>query len=319
MLREIACDESGYEGEKLVGGVTDVFAHASIALDEVAAAQCIAETRRRIRSPAMEYKAGHLLREKHRAVLEWLLSPDGPLVGHAHVFLVDKALFLVRTVTAVLLGRDDLGEPLPGGDDIAEVVYRDGPAGFGPGWGAFLEAANDLLRRRDPLDQTSPADAFYERLDQTVLSGASNRLRVAVSRLRESRPAATAYRQRLVAGATAIPVLDPLFPAIRRAVTYWGRDGGQVRVVHDQQNTLSPARIRQLLAAMDTTSGGLVLADSFFDPRVQVADFLAGVARKIASDQLGGHGDAVLVGLLHPFVDALSIWDGDAVLSPGPA
>jgi hypothetical protein len=32
-LVQIACDESGYEGEKLIGGMTHVFAHASVRLD----------------------------------------------------------------------------------------------------------------------------------------------------------------------------------------------------------------------------------------------------------------------------------------------
>jgi len=36
-LVQIACDESGYEGEKLIGGMTDVFAHASVRVDGVSA------------------------------------------------------------------------------------------------------------------------------------------------------------------------------------------------------------------------------------------------------------------------------------------
>jgi hypothetical protein len=34
------------------------------------------------------YKANHLLREKHRATLEWLLA------GYGHVFLIDKAFYV---------------------------------------------------------------------------------------------------------------------------------------------------------------------------------------------------------------------------------
>lgn len=48
-MREIACDESGYEGNRLVGGVTSVFAHAGVALGLPDAAACVAELRRRIR------------------------------------------------------------------------------------------------------------------------------------------------------------------------------------------------------------------------------------------------------------------------------
>ncbi len=74
---EIACDESGSDGENLTGGNTDVFAHAGVSLPLAEAASAVREIRDRIRSPAEEYKANHLLREKHRAVLEWLLAPEG--------------------------------------------------------------------------------------------------------------------------------------------------------------------------------------------------------------------------------------------------
>jgi len=60
-LVEIACDESGYEGQKLIGTATDVFAHASVRLDSQVAAACMREIRDRVRSPAVEYKANHLL------------------------------------------------------------------------------------------------------------------------------------------------------------------------------------------------------------------------------------------------------------------
>ncbi|CAM5746082.1 hypothetical protein [Streptomyces afghaniensis 772] [Streptomyces afghaniensis] len=56
---------------------------------------------------------------------------------------------------------------------------------------------------------------------------------------------------------------------------------------------------------------GLRLVVAREDARVQVADFLAGIARKIASDVLNGRGDPVLTALLRPYVDPGSVW-GDA-------
>jgi hypothetical protein len=87
---EIACDESGYEGDKLIETTTDLFAHASVALDVESAADCIRELRSRIRSPAEEYKANHILRQKHRDVLTWFLGSASPVQGWAQVYLVDK-------------------------------------------------------------------------------------------------------------------------------------------------------------------------------------------------------------------------------------
>ncbi|CCH31787.1 hypothetical protein BN6_45070 [Saccharothrix espanaensis DSM 44229] len=210
---EIACDESGSEGEKLVGGVTAVFAHASVRLDPADAAACLAELRDRIRSPALEYKANHLLRPKHRPTLLWLLGPAGPVLGHAYVQLVDKRAFLLH----------HLGHTPPGP----------------------LEPYNDALRARGPHGS-----------------------------------------------------LDPLFPAIVRAVRHWGDD---VTVRHDFHPTLTASRIARL---HDAAPGlrELTLVDSRADHRVQVADFVAGVARRIAEEESRGHPDPEVARLLRPYV-----------------
>ncbi len=55
MTTEIVCDESGYEGEKLIDTTTAVFAHASVVLDDDAADGCIRTLRAMIRSPATQY------------------------------------------------------------------------------------------------------------------------------------------------------------------------------------------------------------------------------------------------------------------------
>lgn len=276
-LVEIACDESGYEGEKLIGGVTDVFAHAAVALDKETSAACVAELRQRIRSPATEYKANHVLRSKHRPVLLWLLGPSGPLLGQAQVQLVDKAYFLVTQLTGQLIGQP------------ADDLYRAGR--HRAGWDDFLEAANDLLRARDKVD------VLYEALDRLELTGET------VQALRKSRPRAEAL---LREDPPLIPPLDPLMQAIARAVAYWGERSRWVAIAHDRQTTLSPERIAQLQAG--TALARLELVHSFTDPRIQVADFLAGVARKIASDQLKGNDDAELTALIRPYVDPRSVW-----------
>jgi hypothetical protein len=120
-----------------------------------------------------------------------------------------------------------------------------------------------------------------------------------------------------------MPRPDPLIPAIVHAVIRWGDGDNAVAIIHDRQNTLSADRIAQL---KDLFSGpvptvlshsargrlaGLTLVDSSVDPRVQVADILAGTARKIASDELNDRGDAELTALLRPYVDPHSIWGDD--------
>jgi hypothetical protein len=201
---EIACDESGSEGEKLIGGVTDVFAHASVLLSVETAAAIMTEVRRRAPSRAVEYKAYMILRERHRDALVWLLGPSGPLLGNARVFLVDKA-------------------------------------------------------------------HLHDRL------------------------------QAMGAGP-----LNPLFPALESAIAHWSNGGRPVSIVHDRQPALTEKRIAPLKASGRLAA--LRLVDSRDDLRVQVADALAGAARKIASDELNGRRDPELSDLLRPYVDPASVW-----------
>jgi len=267
MVVDIACDESGYEGEKLVGGVTRVFAHASVRIDEAAATACVAELRRLIRSPATEYKANHVLRSKHRPVLLWLLSADGPLAGNAHVYLIDKTFFLVQKLAEVLLPD--------AGVELFEQV-RDRPE--------ILRAANDLLRSRAEEDVETP---FFD-----VLRDSGDRTLEALAAARDQ---AKAFRQ---TQPLTLPILDPLWPAILHSTEYWD---SPVSIAHDRQTTLSPDRIAALKTLATGRLAELTLHESFSHPRVQVADFLAGVARRIAENRLNGQDDPEVTELLQPF------------------
>ncbi|MGX4687901.1 DUF3800 domain-containing protein [Streptomyces sp. JNUCC 63] len=304
-VREVACDESGSDGENLTNGNTDVFAHASVELPMECAAGCVREIRNRIRSPAEEYKATHLLREKHRAVLEWVLCPAGPLYGHARVDLTEKAFFVVDRALELLLG--DPAE--------AAVLFGAGRDAFEEdGWRRFLHAANRLLRARSDGEPEDPVDAFFAAVEVLRRADAPAPAAAVLGRLADGRERAGAYRARVAAGPALIPVLNPLLPAILRTAAQWSAPGHGVRLVHDQQNMLTPDRVEWILRTArqrGVTLDGLVLVDSRQDPRVQLADFLAGVARKIASDELNGHGDPALTSLLRPYVGAASVW-GDA-------
>ncbi|MFC5816974.1 MULTISPECIES: hypothetical protein [Nonomuraea] len=270
-----------------------------------AAAECVRETRARIRSPATEYKANHLLRGKHRAVLVWLLAPSGPIYGRARVFLADKAYFAVRKIADLIAG--DVAYTGAGGDRaLAADLYREGPVSLGPErFTAFLESFNDVMRRR------APAERFFLTVEE--LAGAGGRVGEIMRLLDRSRQPLEDFLER----PGEMPALDPLIPAIMRAVVHWGRDRRPVSILHDEHNGLTEERVAHLKRVVDLA--GLRLADSFHEPRVQVADFLAGVARRIAEDELGGHGDPELVALLRPYVDPASVWGDErswALLRP---
>jgi hypothetical protein len=247
----IACDESGYEGEHLVGGVTAVFAHAGTDLDVAAAEEVVAQLRVRIRSPAQEYKANHLLRTKHRGALEWTLER---MLGHASVHLVDKAFLLARVL-------DGIAPPL------VEVEH--------------------VLRART-LGEVAVTTAALRAVAPAIADAVAER------------------RAAQLAAPPPFPPLDPLPTAIGATVARWSA-AGPVELVHDRQTTLSDARIAALQAAYPALAG-LTLVPSRSDARVQVADFVAGVAYRIAADALAGRGDPELLALLRPYVDPASVW-----------
>lgn len=303
---EVVCDESGSDGENLTGGNTDVFAHGSVSMPTQVAAAHVQEVRDRIRSPATEYKANHLLREKHRNVLEWLLSPSGPIDGHAHVHLTEKAYFVVDRAVDLLLGDGD------GDGTEALTLYRQGRREFGEErWRDFLDAANRLLRVRANGEADGPVDGFFRTVDD--LRRAHPRIEI-LERLAAARPRADAYRAGLLEGPPLIPVLNPLLPAIVHTVAHWSAGGRTVRVVHDRQNLLTEQRIawiEEQTARAGIGFAGLELVQARWDPRILLADFLAGIARKLASDELNGRADPALIALLRPFVGPTSVW-GDA-------
>ncbi|MEV0981427.1 hypothetical protein [Streptomyces sp. NPDC049915] len=299
----VACDESGSDGENLVGGNTDVFAHAGVRLPVGVAEAAVREVRDRIRSPAEEYKAGHLLREKHRAVLEWLLAPAGPLAGQARVQLTQKAYLVVEQAVGLLL--DD-------GDEAARIVFRAGRRAFGDGpWARFLGAANRLLRVRHDGEPQPPVAEFYGAVEALREAGGPAAAMDVLARLADTHARAQAYRDRLLDGPPLVPVLDPLLPAIVRTAVSWSAGGRPVVLVHDRQSLLTEDRIAWIVVTARRHGAaltGLRLVAARDDARVQLADFLAGIARKIASDELNGHGDTELTTLLCPFVAAGSVW-----------
>jgi hypothetical protein len=286
-VAEIACDESGSEGENLIGANTDVFAHAGVRLTVAEAAGCVAELRERIRSPALEYKANHLLRSKNRAALEWLLGPTGPLPDAASVLLTDKALFVAGKVVDLLVDEVPYPECVTRRPDArALALHHDGMRTHGAaGWTEFLRSFTDLLRTSPRHEGTSSAE-FFARAGQFA----------------RARPHIEELRVQLLANPKLVPPLDPLMPALVDTVAHWQ----PAVVIHDEQQSLTPERLDLLLGP----GCDLRFVDSRADPRVQVADFLAGVARRIAEDHLHGHGDGELTGLLRPYVLPASVWAG---------
>lgn len=300
---EIVCDESGAEGEHLVGGETTVFSHSSIQLTSDEAAGILAEVRERIGSPiTTEYKASRLMR--NREVVLWLLAENGPIHGLARVYLLDKAYFVLVLLVDVLMGESTYFTDLPGWPDEtalrrAHALQDEGPRVLGAErWSAFVDAANRLLRARWRRDTGDPSDPMFALLEEDRPNGL-------LGALRSTRERADEYRTWRDAQGV-LSTIDPLIPAVARTIQHWSHDGAAVAILHDETSALTPGRLALLRSQLRLVE--LRRIDSGTDSRIQVADFLAGIARRIAQDALRGTADAEVGALLRPYIDLRSLW-----------
>ncbi len=313
---DIACDESGFTGGNLTG-LDGVFAHATVDLSVGSAAAVIDRIRRNTRAPKGELKANWLLRIECRDEVRWLLGTEGPIFDRAEVLLADTRYFLLTRILDVLLGPDPvLGTDLPGRTPrtraVATRLRLEGPPTYGEAaWQAFLTHAGNLVRMKRRLPASAVQD-FEEILDSLLRSPDPNGVRDGLAELRGRRAVVWSVRQGYRDEPKRTPLLEPLIPALTRAVLRWGARTQHLHVMHDEQSALTPERIDDIAKALATTHPGHTLTvtrtDSLAEPRIQVADLVAGIARRAARGALAGVRDPELIELVAPLIDADSVW-----------
>jgi hypothetical protein len=313
---EIACDESGFTGGNLTFRHT-VFTHASLRVPIETAREEMARLRLRVAAHG-ELKASWLLRWCDDDDLHRLLDPSGLLGDQVRVHLTDTRLFLLCRLADVLLTSGEIsGLDLPGEDtahrEVALELYRQGDTVFGlPRWQAFLIAAGKALRATSRWVPASAVSDFEGELGELAATPAPAPVREALLRLRGAAGRARAVRRSLEVDSRRPPLVEPLLPALTRCVLGWGAEHRDLVVVHDEQSVLTPWRIREIADRLDHAHPGHVLdlrrVDSREDPRVQIADLVAGIARRAAASLLIGRPDRRLIDLVSPLVDPRSVW-----------
>ncbi|MEU4290189.1 DUF3800 domain-containing protein [Kribbella sp. NPDC026596] len=278
---EIACDESGFSGTNLLDPASPVITHASVDLALPAAAEVVAVLRSRFRSRS-EYKSNQLLRPEQRSALEWFLTT---LRGHAHVHVIDKTRYVAARVLELFTGEPSYGDGTSLARDHSDAVLalqrRTG----------FLAAFVDLTRtKRVRLIDHVAIERFFTTMPSDVPElDAVTRAQVedVVLRLIDDDPAIP-------------PPLEPLVPALAETVLFWSAGQRSVAVVHDEQSALTPGRMARLATYLAEAVApapppllSVTQVDSKHDPRVQVADLLAGIARRRSPE---------LVELLEPYL-----------------
>ncbi|WP_127505618.1 hypothetical protein [Actinoplanes solisilvae] len=259
---EIACDESGFSGTNLLRSDAPVITHASVDLTVDEAATLIAS----LRLPPHELKSGPFLRRAGDPLPALLTA----LRGRAHVHLIDKRYFVATRIVDLLLTAPTYaaGTSLtPQHRAVALALLRGGDQ--------FLDAFVDLVRpkRRPPLD-VALARLFRLRdsLARAELDGLDPaHVRSIVTRLDND-------------DRSIPPPLEPLLPALAETVLFWSRGTRPIHVVHDEQSALTADRLTRLQQVLHSAGRplltGLTMVDSRDDPRVQLADLLAGIARR---------------------------------------
>jgi hypothetical protein len=318
---EIACDESGFSGGNLVGrGHSPVFAHASVRIEPGIADELVQHLRREIGARgAGEYKSPEILRPRRRPVLLWFLGPSSPIHKNAYVHLTDTRFFVLARLVDVLLGEQAVrGIVTPGRNartrDMALALYRSGEQSYGTArWQQFLTLSANLFRTNRRWLPKAPVQTFYAAVDTLARSRAPDDVRQVMSLLQRTRPIAEGARASHLDNPKLTPLMEPLLPALNCAVTHWGSYAQSLSVVHDEQSALTPERISDIAMAFTASHPGHRLAgvrfvDSSRESRVQIADFVAGIARRHASDGLNGNADPEITALLSPLIDHESVW-----------
>ena len=307
---EIACDESGFSGSNLLHAATPVITHASVDLRVDEAVELIAALRSGFRCSLEEFKSGQFLRGPGAGdALEGFLAALG---GRAHVHLVDKEYFLVTRIVDLFLAEPSYAAGTRLTQDHrppALALYRAGRAA-GRDWDLFLAAFIDLVRTkrlREPDRRL--VERFFHARDALVRHGFGAPAQDVLDGISPTR--VWAVLTRLTGDDRSIPPpLEPMLPALAETVLFWSGGQRRVLVIHDEQSALTAGRLRRLQQVLADGAGssarvsplaGLVAVDSRDDPRVQVADLLAGVARRWP--------EPVDDGPLQPFLSPTSLRD----------
>ena len=330
---EIVCDESGFAGGNLVGpGHSPVFAHASLTVSAERAATLIAALRTHSRPRPGEFKAARLTQSQQAAAATWLLSQSEMTADCALVHLTDTRFFvLARTVDVLLGDRPVSGIDSPGATPelrrAAVALYRASRRSREEGrWDRFLVAAANLLRTNNRWLPPDPLPRFAASVEGVLATEPEPEVASVLGRLHAAGFRAAEARAALGRDRRAAPLMEPLLPALMCAIQAWGARTDSLTVVHDEQSALTPWRIAEMGArlAAEPSSGhldALRRVDSREDPRVQVADLLAGLGRRWAAATLANRTDAADLGgtrpispdlelgpRLRPLVDPRSVW-----------
>jgi hypothetical protein len=333
-LLEVACDESGSEGENVAQAQHRVFCHGSVALGEDEAQSLVEELRTRTGSRRTELKAEAVIGSPE--TLEWLFDRSGPLEDRAQVFLVDKQYFLVAKVVDLLIeeltharGQDLYADGLA--RKLARGLFRNGHRDLGDVmWAQLLASFNSLMRVKQRSGMKATIDDFFNVVERARKAAHRREVWNALDLVRQTREHAEAFQKAIATNPDRTRSLDPLSAALPSTIRGWAAiSSDEIRIIHDNQAALTAEVVDEIIQGLrhpyyefarfapPVRIRDIVQVDSKLDPRVQVADVVAGVGRWAATGVLETTMGEAKIGLGH-FLSSESLWaDQDSFTSLG--
>lgn len=326
-VAEIYFDESGHDGENLMAGVTPVFAHGSIHMELGEATELVAYIREKTHTQRPELKAADVTGADD-SLKEELFGEDGKLVGHAQVYLVEKANFAVGKIIDLLIeeqaherGIDLYSTGLAA--EMADQLYQFGSRALtAAGWQDLVSSFTSLMRAKQRTGGVKETvDSFYEKVDNYRYKSRRENVTWILNRLWETRDHAEYFKSTLAASLTA-RALDPLQASLYDLARGWHATlQVPILIKHDQQTALTGPFTKTLLMVANVGSPasfdlpdvkfplvGVHQVDSKADPRIQLADISAGYIRQIAESALSGKAEEKRLVQARQFVHHNSIW-----------
>jgi hypothetical protein len=326
---EIACDESGSDGENLISGSSRIFAHGSTDLTSDEASCVIADLRGETAYAGSEVKSSRLLKGQHLAHTLRRFEPGGALRGRVRVSITDKAYMAVCKVVDLVIEEDAYrrGIQLHQFDiprRIAQDLFAEGPRAYGTEmWGRLLHQFVSFVRTKQRQGVKTPIEELLATLDELRLVSRRNRVGTAMQLLWQGRAELEAYAASDGSHLeNDLPTLDPLIPSLMQTAGEWHRlTGRSIWVVHDRQSVLNDETCAILIGTgckphpdfpIKVPIAGISQVDSRTDPRIQVADIVAGLGALAGRTALDGKLEASVRQAVQPILISSSLWGDTA-------
>ncbi len=322
---EIACDESGSDGENLIESRHRVFSHASTDLTMEEADDIVGKIRRLFRSQGAELKSKEMLTGNGIDRVAELFNETGPLHGRTHMHLLDKQYFAVGKIVDLLVEEEAYGRGIDlysngVARQIASDLFRHGRRALGgEHWDKLVSAFVSLIRRTQRKGTKATLEDFYAVVDDVRLRSHRTDVRRALALVWQSRRQAEQYSD--PEALSQLRHLEPIMEALFPTASYWAdRHDCPVRLVHDRQTIITEGATRLLVHIANNPHpdiphavalAGIDQVDSRLDARVQIADLTAGLGRIAGELALEGGLPANIQSTVRPLIDKKSVWDDD--------